>query len=127
MRSDDGVELPSTLIVAGIEREITSHLQEQAEKRSEITVQNLTTVLDNWVVRGVRYDESRRPSVAYFGWVEHNGVQRLMRVAVSMDNQRIATAFADTSATEALHNGDHDYFQRNYEQVEIRDESESAL
>ena len=50
-----------------------------------------------------------------------------MRVAVSMDNHRIATAFVDTSATSALHSGDLDYFQRNYELVEMRDESESAL
>ena len=127
MSSERGAELPDALTVGGIRREVTFHLRQQAEKRSEITVQNLATVLDNWVVRGVRYDESRRPSVAHFGWVEHEGVQRLMRVAVSMDNQRIATAFVDTSATEALHNGDFDYFQRNYEQVEMRDEAESAL
>ena len=127
MSSEREAELPSILTVGGIQREITFHLRQQAEKRSEITVQNLATVLHNWVVRAVRYDESRRPSVVHFGWVEHNGVQRLMRVAVSMDNQRIPTAFVDTSATAALHNGYLDYFQRNYEQVEMRDESESPL
>ena len=119
--------LPPTLTTAGIERELTAHLQDQAAIRSEITVQNLSEVLENWVIRCIKYAEPGRPGRVHFGWVEHKGVQRLMRVAVSMDNQRIATAFVDTSASEALHDGDFDYFQRNYEQVEIRDEPESAL
>ena len=50
-----------------------------------------------------------------------------MRVAVSMDDQRIPTAFADTPATDKWNSGDFDYFQRIYEEWEIRNEAESAL
>jgi hypothetical protein len=65
--------------------------------------------------------------MAYLGWVEHGGVERLMRVAVSMDDRRIVTAFLDTAATEKLNSADFDYFQRNYGRLEIRNEAESAL
>ena len=50
-----------------------------------------------------------------------------MRVAVSMDDRRIASAFADDTATEKMNRGDIGYFQRNYEQWEMRNEAESAL
>lgn len=88
--------------------------------RSEITAQNLINVLDNWVVRGVRHDDSGRSSIAYLGWVEHGGGERLMRVGVSMDNRRITTAFLDRTATDKLNSGDLDYFQSNYESPEVR-------
>lgn len=127
MRSDDAAGWPQTLTAGGIRREITTHLQLQAATRHEITEQHQFGVLDNWVVRGSRHDESGRPSMAYLGWVEHGGVERLMRVAVSMDDRRIVTAFLDTAATEKLNSADFDYFQRNYGRLEIRNEAESAL
>ena len=65
--------------------------------------------------------------MAHLGWIERGGSQRLMRVAVSIDGQRITTAFADTTATDKWSSGDLDYFQRTYEQWEIRNEAESAL
>ena len=58
--------------------------------------------------------------MAYLGWVEYEGVARLMRVGVSMDDQRIATAFWDSTATNKLNSGDLDYFRRNYERPEVR-------
>ncbi len=50
-----------------------------------------------------------------------------MRVAVSIDDRRIISAFLDTTATEKLNSGDIDYFQRNYERLEVRDEPDRAL
>lgn len=119
--------MPPTVTVGGSQLEITIHLQQRAATRSEITVQNLVDVLDNWVIRGIRYDEDGIPNMAYLGWVEHRGVERLMRVGVSMDNRRIGTAFLDTKATDKLNSGDMAYFQRNYERPEVRGESESSL
>lgn len=125
MSNDDG--LPETLTAGGVEREITIHLQEQTEIRSEITAEHLADVLNNWIIRGVKYSNRGRPSMAYLGWIEYRGVQRLMRVGVSMDDRRITTAFLDTKATDKLNGGDMEYFQRNYERLEVRDESESTL
>ena len=128
MRSDRPAELPPTLTVGGIERELTNHLQEQAETaHNEITLERLTVVLNNWVVRGIRQDRDGRRSIASLGWIEHKGGRRLMRVAVSIDDRRIISAFLDKTATEKLHNRDTGYFQRNYERLEMRDESDSAL
>ena len=127
MSRDDAVALPETLTTGGVQREITFHLREQAAIRSEITAERLADVLDNWVIRGVRYDERNGPSMAYLGWVEHRGTERLMRVGVSMDDRRITTAFLDTKATDKLNSGDMAYFQRNYERPEVRGESESSL
>ena len=128
MRSDLPAELPSTLRVGGIERELTSHLHEQAEtSHNEITLERLTVVLNNWVVRGIRQDRDGRRSIAFLGWIEHDGGRRLMRVAVSIDDRRIISAFLDQTATQKLNNGDMGYFQRNYERLEMRDEPDRAL
>ena len=128
MRSDRSADWPSTLTVGGIERELTSHLQKQAETaHNEITLERLTVVLNNWVVRGIRQDRDGRRSIASLGWIEHEGVRRLMRVAVSIDDQRIISAFLDKTATEKLNIGDVGYFQRNYERLEMRDEPDRAL
>lgn len=124
--------LPRTLTAGGVQRDITLHVQRRAEERSYITEENLVEVLHNWVARGIRYDdprynEPRRASMVYWGWIEYAGTERLMRVAVSMDDRRIASAFADDTATEKMNRGDVGYFQRNYEQWEMRNEAESAL
>ena len=128
MRSDDRVELPSTLTVGGIQREITLHLRQRSETaHNEITLERLADILDNWIVRGIRQDRDGRPSIAYLGWIEHRGNRRLMRVVVSIDDRRIISAFLDSKATEKLNSGDMDYFQRNYERLEVQDETQSAL
>ena len=131
MSSDHLAGLPPTLTVAGVEREITIHLQQRAEERSYITEENLVEVLHNWVARGIRYEETRfnepRLSMVYWGWIEYAGSERLMRVAVSIDDRRIASAFADDTATEKMNRGDIGYFQRNYQRWEMRNEAESAL
>ncbi len=58
--------------------------------------------------------------MAYLGWVNHRGAERLMRVGVSMDDRRIATAFLDGKATDKLNDDDFEYFRRNYRSPEVR-------
>ena len=112
--------LPEALTVGGRTWQITDHLQDQAVLRGYITPERLAQVLDNWVIRGIRYDKDGRPNMAHLGWVEYRGSERLMRVGVSMDDQRINTAFLDTTATGKLDNGDMEYFRRNYQRPEVR-------
>ena len=116
----DGAELPPTLTAGGVQREITIHLHRRAEERDEITLEQIAEALENWVIRGVRNGVEGRPNMAYLGWVEIRGVRRLMRVGVSMDDRRIATAFLDTKATDKWNSGDMAYFQRNYQRLEVR-------
>ena len=128
MRRDDAAALPETLTAGGVTRLVTAHLQRQAVSiHDEITLERLTSVLNDWVVRGIRHDRDGRRSIAFLGWIEHESGRRLMRVAVSIDDRRIISAFLDTPATEKLVSGDMGYFQRNYERLEMRDESDRAL
>ncbi len=128
MNRDDAAALPETLTAGGRTRQVTAHLQQQAVSiHDEITLERLASILDNWVVRGIRTDCRGRQSIASLGWVEYGSGRRLMRVAVSIDDQRIISAFLDTTATEKLNSGDIEYFQRNYERLEVRDEPDRAL
>jgi len=112
----DGPEigLPPTLTAGGKTRIVTRHLQQQALRRRELTEERIVDVLENWVIQGVRTDIYKRQSMVYMGWVEYEGKNRLMRVAVSMDDQRIITAVLDGTATDKMEKGDWDYFRRHY-------------
>ena len=128
MSRDDAAALPSILNAGGIARLVTAHLQQQAvSAHDEITLERVTNVLNNWVVRGIRHDCRGRQSIAFLGWIEYGSGRRLMRVAVSIDDRRIISAFLDRTATEKLNSGDMGYFQRNYERLEVRDEPDRAL
>lgn len=115
--------LPPTLTAGGRTRSVTWHLQQQAVRRRELTEERIVAVLENWIIQGVRTDIDGRQSIAYLGWVEYEGRNRLMRVAVSMDDQRIITAVLDGTATDKMEKGDWDYFRRHYAELEEGNET----
>ena len=88
--------------------------------RPEITEERLAAVLGGWVLRGVKSGRGGEPERAYFGWIEHNSGWRLMRVGVAKDNNRITTAFWDTTATKRLRAGNYGYFTRHYRDLQER-------
>ena len=53
------------------------------------------------------------------------GIARVGRVAVSMDETRILSAFPDRNATRNLNRGNQDYFADKYRDSEERDGTES--
>ena len=113
--------LPVTIATAdGKRREVTAHLQYQALRRQEITAERIISVLDNWIIRGIKTDASGRQSTAYWGWVAFECVERLLRVNVSMDDRRLTTAYLDSRATRKFLIGDMLYFQRNYAGLEVQ-------
>ena len=117
--------LPATLTTAdGKRREVTAHLHFQALRRQEITEERIISVLENWVIRGLRTDASGRQSTAYWGWVLFEGVERLLRVNVSMDDRRLTTAYLDSRATRKFVTADMSYFHRNYAGIEVQNESD---
>ena len=83
-----------------------------------ITTERVAYALEYWILRGVRIDEHDEESICYIGPAP--GLRGMIRVAVSMDDERIITAFADQSATRALRRGDDDYFDMEYEDWEKR-------
>ncbi len=112
--------LPPTLTAGGKTRIVTRHLQQQALRRRELTEERIVAVLENWVIRGIGVDSRGRPSMNYLGWVEYNGERRLMRVIVSMDDQRIVTAYLDRPATKRFIEEKWNRVADNLKDVEIR-------
>ena len=78
-------------------------------------------VLENWQIRGVKTDDEGRKSVVYLATVPWR--VKMVRVAVSMNDNLIVSAFADTSSTTKWNEGDIDYFAKRYQDLEIRDAS----
>ena len=112
--------LPKNLTAGGKTREVTAHLQQRATERPELTEERITAVLENWVIRGVGADRLGRPGMNYLGWVEYEGETRLMRVVVSMDDQRIVTAYLDRSATKRFASGSWNRVADRLKDVELR-------
>ena len=83
-----------------------------------ITSDRVAYVLDHWIVRGIRTERDGSQSRAYLAFVP--GLAGLVRVAVSMDDELIITAFQDRTATNHWNKGNSDYFIRNYEGLEER-------
>lgn len=112
--------LPPTLNAGGRTRNATRHLQQQALRRRELTEERIITVLENWGIRGVGADRFGRPGMNYLGWVNYESEARLMRVIVSMDDQRIVTAYLDRPATKRFANEGRNRVADRLKDVEVR-------
>ena len=92
-----------------------------SRNRADITVERVEYVLENWEVRGIHTAIDGTQSWVYFATLSDLG--RMVRVAVSIDDERIATAFPDTQAANHWNRRNISYFHRKYRNVEVRDES----
>lgn len=108
------------LTANGKTRNVTHHLQQQALVRRELTEERIITVLGNWGIRGVGVDRFGRPGMNYLGWVDYEGETRLMRVVVSMDDQRIVTAYLDRPATKRFADEGWNRIADRLNDVEVR-------
>ena len=77
-------------------------------------------MLEYWVIKGVRTEEGGRQSMCYLAFVP--GKMEMVRVAVSMDDERIINAFPDRTATRHWSKKNSLYFGRIYGDLEVRDE-----
>ena len=111
--------LSASITAGGKTRIVTQYLQDNA--RPGITADRIVPILERWVIRGVRTEEGGRQSMCYIAFV--SGVTEMVRVAVSMDDERIINAFLDRTATRHWNKGNTGYFARVYEDLEVRDES----
>ena len=86
----------------------------------DIAEADVAYVLNNWQLRGVDITLDREPSYVYFAYIpEHT---KVLKVAVSIDDERIVTTHFDTRATKDLRRGTRNYFLRKYRDLEERDE-----
>ena len=86
------------------------------------TPERVEYVLGNWVVRGVCTDSKGAQSVVHWSYVY--GFNRMVRVAVSMDDNTIITAYPDRTAGRHWDRGNLDYFARRCQNVEVNDASQ---
>ena len=110
--------LPATITANGRTRLVSHHMRNKPHPR--ITAERVAHALENWTLRGVRIDSYGEESMCYIGPAP--GIQIMIRVAISMDDEKIITAFTDDRATRALRRGDDSYFDMDYEYWERRDE-----
>lgn len=118
-QSSDYDQLPETITAGERTRAVSRHMKGRRDR--DITAEQVKHVLENWVIRGIRTDRYGRQSRAYFASVP--GLREMVRVAVSMDDRRVITAFPDRTATTHWNRGELDYFIRNYRNLEQRNAS----
>ena len=114
---------PRRLMAGGKTRAVTDHVINNRHLR--VTRRMIANVLDNWVIRGIHTTPDGEPSWNYYALVP--GRNSMLRVAVSLDDERIVAAFPDEGATKAWKRGDLEYFRRRLAEVEERNGPESAI
>lgn len=116
--SNGSIRPRQTITAGGRTRELTLHAMVRMRVR-EIPEAQVAYVLDNWQLRGTDTTPGRKPSFVYFAYIPD--ADKVLKVAVSIDDERITTTHFDTRATKDFRRGTRDYFLK-YEDLEERDE-----
>ena len=106
-----------TIVAGGKRRRLSQHMLAnlRTNRHDGINRERVAYVLDNWVVRGI-YNNERGDSRVHYAFVPEIG--NVVRVAVSMDDKEIITAFQNSRARQSLFAGDFTYFT---DQVKLRE------
>ena len=112
--------LPRTITSGGRTRELTHHARN--EVHPGVTAKRVERVLENWTIRGICKDSRGRPAVVHWGFVP--GLRQMIRVAISMDDERIITAYQDRNATTSWKNEKRAYFVKRCQSLEERNASD---
>ena len=112
-----GERLQKTITAGSKTGTVSQHMQDAPHLG--ITAERVERVLDHWGVRGIRTERDGSQSRCYMGFV--SGMDEFVRVAVSMDDETVITAFRDRTATRHWNKGNRGYFIRNYQNLEERD------
>ncbi len=111
------------MFAGGRERALSRHFH--IEGHPDITLDDVSHVLDNWVLRGVFPDSHGREGWRYYAYVPR--VNRVVRVAVSLDDEVVIIGFIDGQATKHLGQGNLNYFANKGRRIETRNDAESNL
>jgi hypothetical protein len=112
-------EQPRRAIVAGgRSRTLSQHMLNSPHLG--ITDEHVSHVLEHWVVRGIFTAADGQGSWNYIAFVP--GLNQMVRVAVSVDDEIVISAFRDRNATTQWNRSNHSYFASKYSNLEIRDE-----
>ena len=110
--------LPPTITAGGRTRTLTQHARQASH--AGITAKRIERVLNDWLIRGQCVDSEGSRTITYWGFVP--GLKSMIRVAVSLDDQRIVTAFPDRTAARHWNRGSREYFEGRCNNLEERDE-----
>ena len=88
-------------------------------RERSITEVQIAYVLDNWQLRGIDNTLGREPTYVYFAYIPEQ--TKVLKVAISLDDERIVTTHFDTRATKSFQRGTRNYFAK-YRDLEERDE-----
>ena len=111
----DSRRMPRTITAGGRTRTVSQHMR---KPHRHITVKRVQRVLEHWVVRGVCTDSGGTQSVVHWSYAPR--FNRMIRVAVSLDDNTIITAYPDRTAGRHWDRGDLEYFTRRCQDVEVR-------
>ena len=111
-----GSQLPQTITAGGKTRLVSQHLRN--DPHLGITTERIERVIEHWIIRGIRTERDGSQSRCYIAFVP--GLDEMVRVAVSMDDEVIITGFRDRTATRHWNTGNRGYFVRNYQNLEER-------
>ena len=98
---------------------LTLHASEKMRVRN-ISEDQVAYVLDNWFLKGIDNTPGRELSYVYFAYIQERS--KVLKVATSIDDERIITTHFDRRATDNLRTGTRGYFLAKYQVLEERDE-----
>ncbi len=76
-----------------------------------VTVGKIRQVLENWLFWCIT-TSGNRDGRTYWGRVEYGGIERLMKVVVSLDGESLVNAYLDDKATKDWINNTRRLFDR---------------
>ena len=114
--SHESAQASRTITAGGRTRVLVGHA---LEGKHGIMDWQIAYVLENWALRGIHTASDGTQSWNYMAYVAQIG--KIVIVAVSMDDDKIVTAFASTKMTRRWMRGDRNYFVRYYQRFEERD------
>ena len=114
--SHESAQASSAITAGGRTRVLVGHA---LDGKHGITSEQIAYVLENWALRGIHTASDGTQSWNYMAYVPQIG--KIVIVAVSMDDDKIVTAFASTKMTRKWRQGDRNYFVRYYQRFEERD------
>lgn len=111
--------LSETVTANGITRRLTNHARDKAA--DEVTAAGIQYVLEHWQARGICVDSRNSTTITYWGIPP--GENAMLRVAISLDDQRIITAHRDHKAARRLADEGRPWFAGRCRDLEVRDAS----
>ena len=107
--------LPNTITAGGRSWRVSQYLRENAGLRPDrqmVTARRLEQALGNWLFHCVTTSGGREGRT-YWGEVNYNGKDRLMKVVVSLEEDTIVNAYLDDKATRDRQRNTRRYFDRH--------------